>query len=106
MNDTKAYANSYNASARKSATSTLAEASIALSGRAYYEKSAIANGLTVEVMAAAAYVQSISQHLSEEAKVVLADKDKAIPALERVAGIPSCDYLEMRNRINAAILGA
>lgn len=110
MNDNNAYGRSLRASEADHAAregQTLAERQFGLDGRARYEAIAKQNGMSPDAAAAASYIRAIAGYLSAEAKAVLADREKALPALERVAAVDvSTEGPAAVNAINAAIINA
>jgi len=63
------------------------------------------NGMTIEQIYAGRYVQRIGKHLPAEAKAVLANRETALPALDRIAALPMGDcHIDLQKRIIAAIL--
>ena len=86
---------------------TIAQSTITLaSNRKSLEDSAKANGMTIDQMAAAQYLQSIAAELSGEAKTVLMGQAAAMDALSRVANVKCLDETndERVARIQSAIL--
>lgn len=86
---------------------TIAQSTIALATSiTALEKAAVANGMTLEQVATAGYLQSMATELSSEAKGVLVSQDTAIPALDRVGALVLLDETHQSKvaRIEAAIL--